>query len=299
MSEEQTFRKIYSDLLTHGKETSPRGKLVKEIENYSYVLPPRVRFINFAARKLNLPYIKKEFLWYLRANKYDLEILEHASMWKGLVNGKRINSNYGQYIFNASFTGCSQFENVLNILGSDKDSRRASMTILNSSHLLDTESKDVPCTYALNFRIRENKLKMTVHMRSQDSVFGMGNDAPCFSLIHEMVYVAVRDAYYPYLEMGEYHHFADSFHLYERHFKMAEEIVNGSEFTPIIAPEIKNFEEVKFLIKWIHLTGYVDLEKCSYQDQETLNYMKLNPELQVFINEHLKNYEFSRWLTTF
>ena len=74
-------------------------------------------------------------------------------------------------------------------------------------------------------------------MRSQDAIFGMGNDAPCFSFIHEMVYTELLAAY-PDLEMGEYCHFADSFHLYERHFEMLEALASDSPYLEVDCPKM-------------------------------------------------------------
>jgi len=234
------FLEIYTEIMHNGKEFSPRGLLIKEIENAHYILPPYIRFANFTARKLSLKYIKREFLWYLKGDRYDTSITEHANMWRGLVNiDGSINSNYGQYIN-------KQFDNVIKTLQSDKDSRRASIMILSAEHLL-SETNDYPCTYALNFRIRDNRLNMTVHMRSQDAVFGMGNDAPAFSMIQEMIYVTLRDTY-PELVMGNYHHFADSLHVYERHFEMMNNILAApSDFSVIECPRISSKAEVDFL----------------------------------------------------
>jgi thymidylate synthase len=237
----QPFIKIYNDL-HYGQYVKPRGELIIELENYSYELNPYVRFQNFESRKLNIDYIKKEFLWYLEGNRFDLTICDHAKIWSGIINTDgSINSNYGQYLFN----DINQFDNVINTLKLDKDSRRASMTILDSKHL-KSNTKDVPCTYALNFRIRNNLLNMTVHMRSQDAIYGMGNDAPAFSFIHEMMLNALKE-YYPELQYGNYHHFVDSFHVYERHFKMLDKLRNGDSYDIIKCPKISGPDEVKFL----------------------------------------------------
>lgn len=260
---EQAFRKIYSDVAS-GAQVSPRGQKVIEVEDYSYTLPPYARFANFEARKLKLGYVKKELLWYLKADPFDSSIVDAASIWQELPNQDgTINSHYGAHIFGYNIdwnhpavsigqplTSKSQFGYVVQTLLDDKDSRRASAVILNRSHLLNHATKDFPCTYALNFRIRNNELKMSVHMRSQDAVFGMGNDAPAFSIIQEMVYVTLRDLGYPDLKLGNYHHTADSFHYYERHFEMVKEINAGSTFTNIEIPKIKDSSEV------IHLLGY-------------------------------------------
>lgn len=245
------FKRIYRNLLGQGKEVSPRGQKVLEIENYNYVLPPYVRFVNFTSRNLKLNYIKREFLWYLKGDPKDLSIVQYAKLWESTVTKKKtINSNYGQYIFGED----GQFDYVINTLKADKDSRRASMMILSKEHILSGDS-DLPCTYSMNFRIRENKLNMTVRMRSQDAVFGMGSDVPCFSFIHEMVSCSLKE-HYPELEYGDYCHSADSFHVYERHFELLNKIVYGMKidgrtkyesYKLIYCPKISGREEVEFL----------------------------------------------------
>jgi thymidylate synthase len=231
-------------LYEHGNECAPRGFKILELENYSYDIAPYTRFINFESRKLNIQYIKQEFLWYLKGDRLDKSICDHAKIWKEIVNADgSINSNYGQYIFG----DINQFDTVVNTLKLDKDSRRASIVILNKDHL-QSDTKDVPCTYAINFRIRDNTLNMSVHMRSQDAIYGMGNDLPCFGFIHEMMFETLRETY-PELTYGIYHHMADSFHIYARHFNMLQKIVNGDVFNDIIIPRINGKAEVDFLRK--------------------------------------------------
>jgi thymidylate synthase len=77
----------------------------------------------------------------------------------------------------------------------------------------------------------------------------MGNDAPAFSFIHQMVHAIMR-FHYPGLELGTYHHVADSFHVYERHFEMLEKIIAPeAEFYPVPTPRIFNIHEVDYLIR--------------------------------------------------
>lgn len=259
-----TFRTCFKDLFFDGNKSAPRGLNVIELENYSYDLRPRERFCSFESRKLSLNYIKREFLWYLRGDRFDTSIIEHAKMWSGLVNADgSINSNYGQYVFGDT----NQFDDVVCELRRDRDSRRASIVILNGEHL-KSSTKDLPCTYAINFRIRNSALNMTVRMRSQDAVFGMGNDAPTFSFIHEMMYQTLKATYLD-LVMGTYHHSVDSFHVYEKHWSLCEAIATkGDRFVEIMCPEMSGPEEVSFL-----RNGSFDVV----------------PE----------KYQFARWLTTF
>lgn len=237
------FWDIYRRLKKEGIETSPRGMNTIEIENFNCVFPPYVRFCNFDDRKLSLEYIKREFLWYLKGDKADLSIVKHAKLWEDCVKDGVINSNYGQYIFGKN----NQLEKTVKELIRDKDTRRATIVILQPYHLTGDEV-DVPCTNTISFRIRDNKLNMTVKMRSQDAYFGFGSDIPCFSFIHEIMFNILREKY-PSLKLGMYHHFVDSFHIYEKHFTFMNNVFfYKNKFEDIKCPKISNLEETKFLL---------------------------------------------------
>ena len=239
---ENTFRQIYLDLQMKGRKVYPREHECIEIENYHVEFQPRERFANFTARKLNLQYIKREFLWYLKGDRFDDSITKHAKIW-GQIQAQdgSFNSQYGQYIFGKE----NQFDKIVGILKADKDSRRASIIILKSENV-SSETLDEPCTYAINFRIRNGKLNMSVHMRSQDAMYGLGNDIPTFSFIHEMILNALRE-FYPELEYGTYHHSVDSLHVYEKHFEMLNTIVRGDTFKEIHISAMCGSQEVKFI----------------------------------------------------
>ena len=225
------FYRILKDLKNRGQVVRPRGEECLEITDYSYSLWPRTRFMCFDARKLKLDYIKQEFMWYLRGDPKDISISQAAKMWKGLINDDgTINSNYGYYIFGKRYKvpggdskGISNFERVISELIKDSDSRRAAICILNNDHL-NSQTKDYPCTAYLNFHIRDGDLIMYVRMRSQDAIYGMGNDAPCFSLVHELLWSRLLGTY-PDLKLGAYHHTADSFHVYAKHYDMLDAIL--------------------------------------------------------------------------
>ena len=242
MKSKKIFLKIFKDIDKRGRIIPSRTSTIKEIENCNYELPPYVRFCNFKSRNLNIDYLKKEFLWYLKGDRFDASITEHAKLWREIMNKDgSFNSNYGQYVFGEQ----KQFDQIIKLLRERKNSKRASILLLTKDHV-SSDTNDVPCTYALNFRIRNNKLNMTVHMRSQDAIYGLGNDIPTFSFIHEMMYNALRE-FYPDIEYGRYHHFVDSLHVYEKHWPMLEKILDDDEFEEIECPKISGPNEVKFL----------------------------------------------------
>lgn len=297
------FTEIYRQVRQQGKLLSSRpdglSGRVLELESFTYQLPPRVRFANFEARKLNLNYIKREMLWYLRGRANDLEILPYAKIWQGLVTKEgTINSNYGQYFF--GYSTFAQFDGVLKELKSNKFSRRAAMVILRAEHLADVNSKDYPCTYALSFRIRPNAagdevLNMHVHMRSQDAIYGMGNDAPAFSFIHEMVWGALLEVY-PELQLGTYTHTADSFHVYEKHFEVLDKLSEGSKYLPVDCPAISGPVEVEWLRGPIHLT----YDTKVYRHNLTFILDRgLTDQERTLLGALAAGYKFASWLTTF
>lgn len=240
-----TFLDVYQTIKNYGLISRPRGKTIIELENFQFTVPYTSRFCSFKARKFNLDYLKEEFMWYLCADPMDALITESAQMWTEIrqADGSFL-SNYGVYWFKNG-----GFKWVIDELIRDKDSRRAVIPMLSQDHLFES-NPDVVCTYSISFRIRKNQLNMTVNMRSQDAVWGMTNDIPCFSFLHEMVYHVLRDKWYHDLSMGRYVHHVDSLHTYERHFGMMDKIIEEGEsgFIEITAPQIEDSGEVYFLM---------------------------------------------------
>ena len=75
-------------------------------------------------------------------------------------------------------------------------------------------SFDTPCTLNIVFNITNNKLNMSVQMRSNDLWYGFCNDQYCFSKLQELVATTLHK------EVGWYHHFVNNLHLYEKHLKI-------------------------------------------------------------------------------
>jgi len=225
---------VLFNLYENGVTSVVRGLKTAELTDFRYILGPYQRFMCFDARKLKLDYVKQEFLWYYVGHRFDTSICKLATIWNDMVNEDgSINSNYGYYIFNPETCDgiTSNFDRVVETLRQDSASRRAVITILNNQHM-NEETKDYPCTAYINFLIRNNQLVMLVRMRSQDAIFGMGNDAPFFSFLHELLLVRLKVyTQFDELILGPYSHVADSFHVYERHYDMLESICENPVIT--------------------------------------------------------------------
>lgn len=238
------FAEAYIDVHWRGRPNTTRGGMTKEIVDAELRFLPYERLSSFRSRKLNLNYCKQELLWYLRADRFDHSIQRHATMWKKLVaEDGGYHSNYGQYLFKEKTPdGLSQIDWVVRELAADPGSRRAVCVLLKPEHLYE-KNVDVVCTYSIAFRIRGSELQMTVHMRSNDLIYGTTNDVFCFSCIHELVY-SMLSVVHPGLRLGDYVHRVDSLHVYERHFDMLEQLAtNGmSEYVHVEIPRIEPAE---------------------------------------------------------
>jgi thymidylate synthase len=225
---------MYYVLQQHGKWTQPRGEKTLEIENFSYTVNPFVRFNSFKGRNFNLKYLKREMAWYIKANPMDLSITEHAAQWGKIVANGKLNSNYGSYWF-----GKFGVKHIVRLLQQDSMSRRAVIPMYGTdTDHMDMEAKDVPCTLAVEFRLRNGHLNMRAIMRSQDILWGMGNDLPTFSFLQEIVATLLN------AEMGTLTVSVGSFHVYESRIEMFNNIISSATHEPVEdkPPRISRYE---------------------------------------------------------
>lgn len=255
----RTFLDLYYHIKEFGTMVSPRGCKCLELTNACVTFNSLYPVSSFEARKFNLDYAKKETLWYLRGDRFDTSICQEAGAWNTLVQPDGgINSNYGQDIFQ----GPKLFDWVIEELTRDKMSRRAVMP-LGRADMLGADNSDHRCTMFISYLIRDNRLIQSVHMRSNDAIFGLTNDVFFFGLLHQMVLVCLQEVY-PDLELGEYHHIVDSIHVYERHFSMLDRLLseNDEGWYDLAIPTFKSKAEVDWL-RGDRSTS-IDSEMCNW-----------------------------------
>jgi len=168
-----------------------------------YIDNPSDNEILCSFRKWKADYAEREWQWYLSGNPSAEEISKYASIWLKHMNKKgSVNSNYG-----FQWQRGKQLEYVIEELKRNPTSRRALLTIYDAKENESFE-KDTPCTLNIGFTIAENKLNMSVIMRSNDLWFGFCNDQYCFSKLQQLVADKLN------VDAGWYHHFSSNLHLY-------------------------------------------------------------------------------------
>lgn len=214
---EAAFKELYKQAEEGFSNDSRDGEVVGELlDTVICVTDPTRSIVTSPIRKMPMRYAVGELLWYLSGSNKVKDIAQYSSVWEGLTDdGFTVNSAYGHRIFHAF--GFDQFEHVKNMLSKNPLSRQAVIHIKDPSR---AETKDVPCTIALQFMVRQGedglyRLNLTVMMRSNDVWKGLPYDA--FSFCALQVLMAMQLG----VKVGTYTHFATSLHLYKRDYETA------------------------------------------------------------------------------
>lgn len=196
------FECIYKWLHETGKDFGS----TKCFFDMSFVLQnPLDNEINLSWRNWNKDYAEYEWQWYLSGDRNAVDIAKKAKIWYNCMDDDgNVNSNYGY-----QWSRGDQIQYIVDELKRNPQSRRASISIYDAKERNNWEN-DTPCTYAINFTIWNNKLHMSVMMRSNDLWFGFCNDQYCFSKLQDMISKELS------IKIGTYHHFTNNMHLYNK-----------------------------------------------------------------------------------
>jgi thymidylate synthase len=178
--------------------------------------------------KPNQEYIEDELRWYDSQSTNITDIYPEGDKqppqaWQYTANiHGEINSNYGHLIWSDKYH--NQYEQVVEELLSNPDSRRASMIYQRPSIWLEYKEQgknDFICTNAVTYYIRDDALHAVVQMRSNDVIFGYRNDYAWQKHVMDML----RDELYYEgikLEQGDIYWQVQNLHVYERHFHLVK-----------------------------------------------------------------------------
>lgn len=194
--------------------TDKSGVKMLEIRSAAFVADEPAIF-----GKVNHDYVARELAWYesMSLNVNDIPGGPPA-IWKQVADKEGfINSNYGWCIW--SPMNGSQYDNVIDELKKNPDSRRAVMIYTRPSmwnkYNINGMS-DFMCTNAVQYINRYGKLFAIVQMRSNDVVFGYKNDYAWQSYVLDKLCDELN------LMRGDIYWNAGSLHVYERHFDLVD-----------------------------------------------------------------------------
>lgn len=231
---------LLSTLLGEGEQVCPRGMSTLEIRAASFTIAnPRNRCITSPERRWNMALAIGELCWHLSASEAVDTLSYYAPAWKKYADekGNVRGSCYGRKGF-GKVDGSSPWNLTLGLLKADPSTRRAVIYFSDSISHLDLTCNDAACASSLQFMIRESRLEAFVSMRSNDAIWGLPYDVFLFTFLQEMMARELG------LELGPYHHYASSLHLYERHFSLAKRIINADSVKAFPMPPIGDLSEL-------------------------------------------------------
>jgi len=205
-----------------------------ELIGSHFILDPSQPFLNFAdIKKSPQKYIKKELDWYLSQDRCITGYVDDVQIWSAICtkDTKRVNSNYGWCVYSPENSNGqkSQFDFALEQLLKSPEGRQS--VIFYNRPQMQWEwndginaSYDFTCTFSTQHFIRNGKLEYLVYMRSNDAIFGFINDFAWHCHVYNDLLEKLNATREVKIERGNIHWNAGSFHVYERHYELLEQI---------------------------------------------------------------------------
>lgn len=239
------FNEAYSDILRdvlyrYDYLVSPRGVEIRELLNYSFTVrsptcePVRTRDLERNATIA--AYTQKELDVYCSGSNLVSDFARASTFWNKIANpDQTINSAYGHLLWVNAPCGDPRFTDkrltpwqwAKQSLIADKDTRQAIIYFNLPIHAWQG-NKDFPCTLTGLFNIRDDKLNLSIVMRSNDVVLGLPYDYIFWVFLLDKMLEDLRSTY-PNLKKGSCTHFAHSLHLYTKDLDKAHKML-GDQF---------------------------------------------------------------------
>ena len=155
-------------------------------------------------------------------SQYVLEVLD------GILDFKIGDGNCWEYTYHdrlVNYGGFNQIEFIVGELQRNPDSRRAVAVIRDNA--VDPFNADPACLQSMQFLIRGGKLHQKVLMRSNDATEASFMNAFAFVMLQKSIADRLG------VPVGSYTHRANSYHCYEKDYKLLAQYVRGIREKPI------------------------------------------------------------------
>lgn len=225
------------ELILHGASVAPRGQPTLELPQHTIAVDLNHPVVVAPARKVSEKFLGAEAFWVLSGDDrvetiapYNKNIAQFSD------DGETFFGAYGPKIL-------EQLDYVVQKLYEDPDTRQAGLTLWREN---PPATKDVPCTIAMFFSIRDGKLNSHVFMRSSDVWLGIPYDVFNFSMVALQVLCRLNALYateapphqgeerrWPrVVEPGALYLTAASRHLYTRNQDAALAVLTSDAWRP-------------------------------------------------------------------
>lgn len=197
-----------------GSLVRPRGKATRELLGFSSSFPMDYPIVTTPERNLGYRFMAAEAAWILSGDNRVRTIAPYSKAISQFSDdGIEFFGAYGPRVLD-------QLEYVIETLRQDPDSRQAVMSIWRNN---PPKTKDVPCTVAIQWLIRDGKLHCFDTMRSSDLWLGWPYDVVNFTMISAYIAITLK------IPLGNLTLTAGSQHVYERDWEAVEKILSNDQ----------------------------------------------------------------------
>ena len=298
LSPNRNYLEALKDLWCEGDTIVARGKAIKEIRPICIENKFAIPFIYIPYRKNNAFFSIFESSFWIPAGRSDVETLAlfNSNMIQFSDDGETFNAPYGERIrfwgkndyraynpeiANENPTNVDQLKDVVDKIQQDTNTRQATMIIANphfdNFEYTSQNGKDIACNIALTFKVRNNKLDITVFNRSNDLIYGaLGANITQFVTLQNIVAGMLG------VEVGTYYQITDSLHIYTEDFgvKILEKTLPYALDSHYRVPEyfIKNsprpktsYEDTMEILKRFFEKDFEKIRNCTFFDEIKYN----------------------------
>lgn len=211
------YKDVVDWVVVWGEYTAPRGLSTREILGAQVVIDDPYRTLPIGVgRGVSKQVAAVEALQLLGGFTDPVLTCRASSEFEKVKDGGGFHGAYGP-------RAASQFPRVIDRLKSDAASRRAVVSVWDPAYDLFREGlHDYPCTVALEYMIRNDKLVAITHMRSNDVWLGLAYDAFVFTQVQITLARCLG------VEPGRYIHHASSLHIYETDVMKTDRLKHGN-----------------------------------------------------------------------
>ena len=213
---DDVMRSVIEEIQSNGEWINPSQGGCRELTGVLLeVTDPRARLSRTETRGKPFSCLG-ELCWYL-AGTNALEFISYYVPYSEYADGDVVFGGYGPRLFD--WKGLDQIANVIALLRRKPSSRQAVIQLFDALDIAE-EHRSIPCTCALQFMIRSDRLHTVTYMRSNDAFLGLPHDIFSFTMLQEIMARSLS------VELGTYKHAVGSLHLYDRDMDAAQRFLD-------------------------------------------------------------------------
>ncbi len=281
-------RRAMLEVLRSGLAVSPRSMPTHELEAVSLVVTdPLDRAPLLDERRANIFATIAETVWVL-AGRDDIAFMEYflSRIRDYSDDGNRLGGAYGPRL--RYWRGQDQLGAARATLISDRESRRAVVSLFDPAVDGCQARRDIPCNNWLQFLVRNERLDLLVVSRSMDVFWGSVIDVHLWTVVQELM------AGWLGVNVGVYEHFVGSLHLYDSYAERAQQVVAARPVKGLSrgVPWVIRFDEVGDAMTRLCEWAITARRTVSPAPFETGEMLLRNISLMLLAHVHIKN---GRW----